>query len=1162
MIVAGGAGFGEDVYANNFWNTDGLVISTGTISSYAATEIIGGEDIDVSSPFGTVTVNNTSTLQSVTDRGATTDRQIVLTNTDISTGTNSGALITIGGVGIGGNLNVGGDATITGTVTAGDIFANGSLVVTEGTLGDLGVTALYAGTDTAVNTNTGLVYVWSTSTFQTVSDRGNITTNNIIIDSTTTSISTLTDQALIVTGGIGAASVRADEIYDNSKRVVTGVEPTPGFGISISDLVSIGSTVTFTINNQGVTSIAGSDYIGINTGTGDVVITNLGVQTLNTGSSDISVSTSTGTVIVTNLSTLQSVTDRGFTTTNKINIDNLTSSDSTDSGALTVLGGVGIQGSLHAGNIFSNGSEVLTNASLGAYGVTSLTTGSGLFANTTTGAVVIESVDTLQLVTARDNSSTIEIKLLNLTSSTGTDTGALTVSGGVGIAENLNVGGLTVLADATVTNSLQLNGVVTIYNDTQSISTDTGALVVVGGVGIGKNLNVGGDIVSTGTIKGLEIYDNDARVVTEVNAVGGFGISIRDSITVGTSTIFTIDNTGVLALVGTPFLGISSATGIITLTNLGVQTLTAGTDTSVSRSTGTVVVWNTSTLQTVSNRGSTTSNRIHITNTETSNSGSTGALTVDGGVGIGKDLVVDGNATIFGNFTIVSTGTEVIINSTQTYIVDPVIEIGGGVDNTALEINDGRDRGVVFNYNPSAIVDPTQATHAFIGMDNSSKELIYKIDAYTNSQTFPTEFALEGQWGTARFGELRLVNGTSATNTVSGDLTVAGGVGIGGNLYVGNTIYSGGLEVLTTSSLGSGGVGVSQLFAGTDTAVSANFGEVTVWNISTLQSISERGSETDQPITITNTTPASTTQSGALVVSGGIGVASIRATSAVIDTVYGAEVYDNNERVVTSVIPYAGPYIGISDLTFTGPEVAFTITNLGVQTLTAGTDTAISASTGTVIVWNTSTLQTITDRGSLTANAITISNDTEATSTTTGALKVVGGVGIGGNLYVNGSTLVGKGATNRDIKNADARSGGNFLVDGDAQAGSYVLRGLIASTALTTLTTDGDVSVGAANQITMPNFSSYTFKILVTAKSTLSNNEGAWEFNGSIARYSGANTTVLRVVNKTKIWSSIADYDVVISADNSLGCLRIQAKGANTDPVRFVARVDTVEVST
>jgi hypothetical protein len=1162
LIVAGGAGFGESVYAKEFWNQDGLVISTGTVSIYAITNLSGGDDIEVTSPQGTSVINNLSTLQSVTSRGSSTNHQIILTNTDISTGTNSGALIVTGGVGLGGNLNVGGDANIGGTITAGDIISNGSLVVTEGTLGDLGVTAVYAGTDTAVNTNTGLVVVWSTSTLQTVTDRGYVTTNRIVIDNTLTSVSTFTEQALVVTGGIGSFYILANEIYDDSKRVVTEVYPFAGTGISISDIVNTGTNVRFTVNNEGVIAINGSNFIGVNTFTGEVIITNLGVQTLSSSDGDIAVSTSTGTVVITNSSTLQSVTNRGFTTTNAIRIENATQSIDTISGALTVVGGVGIQGSLHAGDIFSNGSQVLTNASLGDYGVTSLTPGSGISVNTTTGAVTIESIDTLDLVAGRGNSSSYAISIFNDTEYTDTGTGAFYVTGGVGIEKNLVVNELSTLFDATITNSLKSAGIVSIYDETESENTKSGALVVTGGVGIGKNLTVGGNIVSTGTIYGSELYDSENRVITSVTAIGGFGIAIRNPETTGPGAEFTIDNTGVLALVDTPYIGISSATGIVTITNLGVQTLTAGTDTAVSRSTGTVVVWNTSTLQSVTDRGSTTSNRLHITNTETAISKSSGALVVDGGVGIGKDLVVGGNASIYGNLTIVSTGTQVVINSTQTYIVDPVIEIGGGIDNTLLSVNDGFDRGIVFNYNPSAVPNSSLSTHAFIGLDNQSKELIFKTGAYTGTTEFPPDFASEGAWGRARFGGLNLVNGTSSTNTTSGDLIVEGGAGIGGNLYVGDIIYSRGLEVLTTSSLGSGGVGVSQIFAGTDTAVSGNFGIVEVWNTSTFQTVTERGSITNQQITINNSTPASSTETGALVVSGGIGVANIRANVATIDTVFGGNLFDSSNRVVTSVIPYAGPYIGISNLIFSGPAVAFTITNLGVHTLTAGTDTVVSSSTGSVSIWNNSTLQTVTDRGSDTTNEISILNTTESDGIDSGALIVSGGAGIGGNLHIGGSTVLGSGATTRNIKNADVRAGGSFLVDGDAQAGSYILRGLINSTNLTTLTTNGQLPVDATNQITMPNFSSYTFKVLVTAKSTTSNNEGAWEFNGSIARYGGAPTTVLRVVNKTKIWSSIAGYDVIISADNTLGCLRIQAKGANTDTVRFVARVDTVEVST
>lgn len=46
----------------------------------------------------------------------------------------------------------------------------------------------------------------------------------------------------------------------------------------------------------------------------------------------------------------------------------------------------------------------------------------------------------------------------------------------------------------------------------------------------------------------------------------------------------------------------------------------------------------------------------------------------------------------------------------------------------------------------------------------------------------------------------------------------------------------------------------------------------------------------------------------------------------------------------------------------------------------------------------TSTLQTVTNRGSATSNTITILNATESTSTSTGALKVVGGIGAQGTL--------------------------------------------------------------------------------------------------------------------------------------------------------------------
>jgi hypothetical protein len=64
---------------------------------------------------------------------------------------------------------------------------------------------------------------------------------------------------------------------------------------------------------------------------------------------------------------------------------------------------------------------------------------------------------------------------------TSPSTGALVVAGGVGIGENLYVGG-----------SAFFDGPMAITDTTESIDINTGALTVAGGVGIAKRLNVGG----------------------------------------------------------------------------------------------------------------------------------------------------------------------------------------------------------------------------------------------------------------------------------------------------------------------------------------------------------------------------------------------------------------------------------------------------------------------------------------------------------------------------------------------------------------------------------------------------------------------------------------------------------------------------------------------
>jgi hypothetical protein len=135
-----------------------------------------------------------------------------------------------------------------------------------------------------------------------------------------------------------------------------------------------------------------------------------------------------------------------------------------------------------------------------------------------------------------------ELNVGSTTASTSSSTGALIVAGGVGIAKELNVG-LT----ATIT------GVTSINATTTSTTTTTGALKVAGGVGIVENLNVGGNTAITGTIKiaggtpGLgKVLTSDANgLASWANNGGGGVLSKTDSYDIATT-----DNANVLIFSG------------------------------------------------------------------------------------------------------------------------------------------------------------------------------------------------------------------------------------------------------------------------------------------------------------------------------------------------------------------------------------------------------------------------------------------------------------------------------------------------------------------------------------------------------------------------------------------------------------------------------------
>ena len=138
------------------------------------------------------------------------------------------------------------------------------------------------------------------------------------------------------------------------------------------------------------------------------------------------------------------------------------------------------------------------------------------------------------------------VQILDSNTSNSCTTGALIVTGGAGIQENLNVCGNfqasgigTVGSHLKVGGDVDITGNVDIDDTTQSTSTTTGAIKIDGGAGIAKNLNVGGNIVAAGTLSAT----ND--ITSSGGNFGNIRIGVTGDNEIDTSSgNLTIDSTG------------------------------------------------------------------------------------------------------------------------------------------------------------------------------------------------------------------------------------------------------------------------------------------------------------------------------------------------------------------------------------------------------------------------------------------------------------------------------------------------------------------------------------------------------------------------------------------------------------------------------------------
>jgi hypothetical protein len=356
--------------------------------------------------------------------------QFRINNTTESSSYTNGSLVVAGGVGIAKNLNVNGNINVSGSTVLGTDISNDSLTVR----------GVYSQT---IPDNTALAFEVKEGTNNYFTVDTTNASEKIVFGQTpevkilnTTDSSSSTTGALTVAGGVGIAS-----------NLTVGVDLTVGRNVLITgDLEIRGADLT---TNQTTFNLLNTTATTVNA-FGDATAINIGSATGTlTVDNELTVFNSTKAIKL----PVGSDTDRPTAQTGYIRFNtNLVQFEGYDGIAWNTLGGV---------RDVNGDTYVIAETAPGANEDT-------LFFYTN--GVLRMTVDTNTL----DIKSNIDMTVSSTTGSSSSTTGALTVAGGLGVAENLYVGGriggnvvLNELSSETVT----VNGNVILIPNTATLRT-------------------------------------------------------------------------------------------------------------------------------------------------------------------------------------------------------------------------------------------------------------------------------------------------------------------------------------------------------------------------------------------------------------------------------------------------------------------------------------------------------------------------------------------------------------------------------------------------------------------------------------------------------------------------------------------------------------------
>ena len=206
----------------------------------------------------------------------------------------------------------------------------------------------------------------------------------------------------------------------------------------------------------------------------------------------------------------------------------------------------------------------------------------------------------------------------------------------------------------------------------------------------------------------------------------------------------------------------------------------------------------------------------------------------------------------------------------------------------------------------------------------------------------------------------------------------------------------------------------------------------------------------------------------------------------------------------------------------------------------------------------------------------------------TGNGSVVAGGGTDGTFFVTNSataafTTVSGGWGNQATGTASTVAGGaygttrgingNFVTpacnspigaSGGLSQSAVLVLGRQTTDATATVLCSNGAAASTTNQVTLPNNSAYFFKGEVIAGVTGAGDTKGWTIEGVIKRGAGVGTTA--IVGTATVTSLYADtgaatWAVTATADTTNGALKITVTGAAATTIRWVAKVETTEMT-